>query len=196
MGHPSGELGTRGMVGIVGATGFHIALPIILSGLSDTFPVPILVVVSMLEEFVDQFVTKLARTSRLPVVVAEEGLVPQPGTVYVAGTDRHLLLEQGRLHFAGREPRVNDTMTTLFRSMARELGSGAVAVILSGLGEHCEVGVRSVRDAGGHTIAQDERTSIVYGMARRAVELGAVCESLPVQEIAPRLAALAMRGLQ
>jgi two-component system, chemotaxis family, protein-glutamate methylesterase/glutaminase len=190
MGHPSRESGTPRIVGIVGASGAQHALPIILSGLPDKFSVPILVVIGMPDSNVDHFATYLTRTSRLPIVVAEDGQVPQPGTVYVAGTERRLLLEQGRLRFARREPKVFDTMATLFRTMARELGPGAVAVILSGLGENCGEGMKAVRDAGGHTIAQDERTSMVYGMARRAVESGAVCESLPVQEIAPRLAAL------
>ncbi len=196
MNHKARESGTLRMVAMVGATGAQHAIPIILSGLSDTFTAPILVVISMPEQYVNRFATYFARTSRLPIVVAEEGQVPQPGTVYVEGTDRRLLLDRGQLRFAEREPRVYDTMATLFRSMARELGSGAVAVILSGLGEHCEEGMRSVRDVGGHTIAQDERSSIVYGMARWAVESGAVCESLPVHEIAPRLAALAMQRVQ
>jgi two-component system chemotaxis response regulator CheB len=196
MGHHLRGVNMPRMVGIVGASGAQIALPTILSGLPESFPLPILFLMAMPDEFVDRFVMSLTPASRLPVVRAEEGQVPQPGTVYVAGTSRRLLLEQGGLRFVGCEPRVYDTMATLFRSMARELGSGAVAVILSGLGEHCEEGMRAVRDAGGHTIAQDERTSMVYGMARWAVESGAVCESLPVQEIAPRLAALAMQGVQ
>jgi two-component system chemotaxis response regulator CheB len=196
MGHPSRKLGTRRMVAIVGATGVLPALPIILGGLPDTFPLPILAVISMPDQFADPFAANLTRTSRLPVAVAEDGAAPKPGTVYVAGTDRRLLLDRGQLRFARREPRVFDTMAALFRSMARELGAGAVAVILSGMGEHCEEGLRAVCDAGGHTIAQDEQTSIVYGMARWAVESGAVCELLPLQAIAPTLAALAMEGVQ
>jgi chemotaxis response regulator CheB len=190
MGHQARELGTRRIVAMVGASGAQHAIPIILSALPDTFPAPILVVISMPEVNVERFTRYFAPTSRLPIVVAEEGQVPQPGTVYVAGTDRRLLLEQGRLRFAGREPKVFDTMGTLFRTMAEELGPGAVAVVLSGLGEDCSRGMMAVREAGGHTIAQDQRTSIIYGMARRAVESGAVCESLPIEEIAPRLAAL------
>jgi two-component system chemotaxis response regulator CheB len=184
------------MVGIVGASGAQVAVPIILSGLAETFPLPIIIVISMPRKNVDFFITHFTRTSRLPVVVAEEGQVPQPGTVYVAATDRRLHLEQERLRCVAGDPKVRDTMATLFLSMARELGPGAVAVILSGLGENCAEGMKAVRDAGGHTIAQDQQTSMVYGMARRAVELGAICESLPVGEIAPRLAALVRQGAQ
>ncbi len=194
MGHQSQESGVPHMVAIVGATGGPDALAIILSGLPDTFSVPIVVVISMPDENVDWFVRYASQTSRLPIVVVGDGQVPQPGTVHVAGTDRRLLLEQGRLRFAELEPKVCDTMPTLFRTMARELGPGAVAVILSGMGENCGEAMKAVRDADGHTIAQDKQTSLVYGMARRAVEFGGVGESLPVQEIAPRLAALTTQG--
>jgi two-component system, chemotaxis family, protein-glutamate methylesterase/glutaminase len=79
--------------------------------------------------------------------------------------------------------------------MARDQGSRAVAIILSGLGQDGAEGMKEVRDAGGHTIIQDESTSIMFETARRAVALDAACESLPVQEIAPRLVALAADGL-
>jgi two-component system, chemotaxis family, protein-glutamate methylesterase/glutaminase len=79
--------------------------------------------------------------------------------------------------------------------MARDQGSRAVAIILSGLGQDGAEGLKDVRDAGGHTIVQDESTSIVFEMARSAVALNAACESLPVHEIAPRLVALAADGL-
>ena len=183
------------MVVMVGATGAQDAVPIILSGLPNTFALPVLVVISMPEQNVPLFARHFERTSRLPIVIAEDGQVPQPGTVSLAGTDRRLLLERGRLRFVERESMRHDTMATLFRTMARELGAGAIAVVLSGLGEHCEEGLRSIREAGGYTMAQDEPTSVIYGMGRRAVESGAVCESRPLQEIAPWLASLAMQGV-
>lgn len=196
MDHQAWEPSTRRMVAMVGATGAQDAVPIILSGLPDTFALPVLVVISMPEQNVPLFARHFDRTSRLQIVIAEDGQVPRPGMVYTAGTDRRLMLERGRLRFAEREPMLHDTMDTLFWTMARELGAGAIAVILSGMGEHCEEGMRSIRDAGGYTMAQDEPTSVIYGMGRRAVESGAVCESRPLQEIAPRLIALAMQGVQ
>jgi chemotaxis response regulator CheB len=79
------------------------------------------------------------------------------------------------------------TMDLLFGSMAREQGSGAVAVILTGMGADGAAGMKKVREAGGYTIAQDWATSVVYSKARFAVKLDAVCESLPLEQIAPRL---------
>jgi len=71
--------------------------------------------------------------------------------------------------------------------MARDQGSASVAVILTGCGSDGAAGMREVRDAGGYTIVQDRSTSVVYGTALSAVRLNAACESLPLQEIAPRL---------
>jgi two-component system chemotaxis response regulator CheB len=154
------------MVGIVGASGVQHATPIILSGLPGDFPTPLLVVAAMPDEFTDRFVTYLATKSALPVARAEDGQVPRPGNVYVAGTDPYLLLDAGRLRFHERGPRAYDAKNALFRSMARELGSRAIAVILTGMGTDGAEGMKAVRDAGGHTIAQDEATSLVYGMPR------------------------------
>jgi two-component system chemotaxis response regulator CheB len=81
-------------------------------------------------------------------------------------------------------------MDLLFRSMAREQGPGAVAVVLTGMGSDGAAGMKEVRDAGGYTIAQDEATSRVYVKARLAVQLDAVCESLSLERIAPRLVEL------
>jgi two-component system chemotaxis response regulator CheB len=172
---------------MVGATGAFEALSIILNRLPREFQLPILFVWSMPDVFLEGTVARLAHRSSLPVVAVEDEQVPQAGNVYVAGTDRNLLFEQGRLRFIGRDPKSHDTMDVLFHSMARELGTGAVAVILSGMSKDGAQGLRAVRDAGGFTIAQDEATSIVYGMPWEAVRLNAACESLAVQHIAPRL---------
>jgi two-component system chemotaxis response regulator CheB len=175
------------MVGMVATTGGYQAIPTILSELPREFPLPLLVVQAMPDTFLDNFVARLADKSCLPVAAAVGGEVPEPGKVYVAGTDRHVLIEHGRLRYAEREPGVCKTMDAMFRSMARELGPGAVAVILTGMGPDGAEGMKDVRDAGGYTIAQDEATSIIDHKARCAVRLEAVCEILPLSGIAPRL---------
>ena len=76
---------------------------------------------------------------------------------------------------------------TLFRSMARELGPRAVAVILTGMGVDGAEGMKEVHDSGGYTVTQDESTSLIYGTPRCAVRLNAAHESLALQEIAPKL---------
>jgi two-component system chemotaxis response regulator CheB len=74
--------------------------------------------------------------------------------------------------------------------MAQGLGSKCLGVLLTGMGEDGAAGLRAVREAGGYTIAEDETTAVVYGMPGAAVSMGAVCESLPLDDIAPRVSQL------
>lgn len=191
MDHPHGEQATRRMIGIVAASGGPQALEVILSGLPPEFPVPVLVVQSMPSQFLGHFVSRLGERCLIQVIVAEDGQAPEPGKVYMAGTDCRLLIEQGRLRLVADDERVFNHKDVLFRSMAKELGRGAVAVVLTGMGSDGAEGMKAVRDAGGHTIAQDQATSLIYGTPGVAVAIDAACESLPLNEIAPRLIALA-----
>lgn len=183
------------MIGIVAASGGREAIMEILSGLPHGFAVPILVIFSMPDSSVSSFVAWLSENCVIPVTVAEDGQVPEPGRVYVAGGhERNLFIERGRLRLVERERSIYDPRDVLFRSMARELGPGAIAVILTGMGHDGPQGMKEVRDAGGYTIAQDESTSLIYATPRFAVEMNAACESLPIQEIGPRLVALVAPG--
>jgi two-component system, chemotaxis family, protein-glutamate methylesterase/glutaminase len=190
MDQPSRNPGAPGLIGIVSSTGGFEALVEVLGSLPREFPVPILVVPSFNPVYVNWLAARLDAKGPLHVTVAKDGQVPEPGHVYVAADDPCLVVVQGRLRFEGGNPdykrRPKDA---LFRSMARDQGSGAIAVILTGMGMDGADGMKKVRDAGGYTIVQNESTSVVYG-GRYAVELNAACESLQIQEISPRLVAL------
>jgi len=150
--------------------------------------VPILVVPSINPHYLGEFIAALRDKCSLHVTMAEEGQVPDPGTVYVALTSPCLYVVQGCLRLERGDPDCwRHAKDTLFRSMARDQGSASVAVILTGMGSDGAAGMREVRDAGGHTIVQDRSTSFVYGTALSAERLNAACEFLPLQEIAPRL---------
>jgi two-component system chemotaxis response regulator CheB len=181
------------VIGIVAATGGPQALVEILGGLPRELALPILIVMSMPPDFLKGWVAWLDERCLLKVTAAEDGDVPEPGHVYVASGDPRLVIVQGYLRL---QPSGSDLQpkNMLFHSMARDLGPGAVAVILTGMGSDGAEGMKAVRDAGGYTIAQDEATSIVYGTPRSAVKIDAACESLPLKEIAPRLLALAAAG--
>jgi two-component system, chemotaxis family, protein-glutamate methylesterase/glutaminase len=187
MGQTSPSRVTPRLLGIVSATGGPQVLEVILGGLPPGFAVPILLLPSVGDHFLKSFVAWLAGRSQLPVTPAEDRQVPEPGRVYVAGMDRDLIIERGHLRLVEREPQVYRPKDTLFRSMASELGPGAVAVILTGMGSDGARGMKAVRDAGGHTIAQDRATSLVYSTPRFAVEMEAARETLPLPEIGPRL---------
>jgi two-component system, chemotaxis family, protein-glutamate methylesterase/glutaminase len=184
------ELVVNRAVGIVGATGALDAVRTILTELPRDFRAPLLVVVSLPSDYVDPWATRLASNTKLAVTAAKEGQVLESGKVYLSGFEPRLFIEKGRLCFVQREPGVHDTMDFLLSSMARELGPGAVAVVLSGMGDDGAKGVKRIRDAGGYTIAQDRATSLIYAKAQFAVRLDAVCESLPLEGIAPRLVEL------
>jgi two-component system chemotaxis response regulator CheB len=111
----------------------------------------------------------------------------------MASPDNHLVLRQGRLRLTQDPERhsCRPSVDVLFASVAQELGADCVACLLTGMGKDGAEGLLAIRRAGGGTIAQDEATSVVFGMPREAILLGAVEQVLPLEKIAPALAALA-----
>jgi two-component system chemotaxis response regulator CheB len=184
--------GPFALLGLVVSTGGPQALTRLLPTLPRDFPLPILLVQHITACFLDGFASWLSGVSPYPVRVAREGERPAAGTVYLAPANRHLEVQGDRLWLTQAAPVClqRPSGTVLFRSMARSLGPRALGVLLTGMGEDGAEGLKEVRDRGGYTIAEDEATAVVYGMPAAAVRLGAVCESLPLEEIAPRLAAL------
>lgn len=177
------------MVGVVSSTGGPSALSQLLNGLGPGFPLPVLLVQHITASFLEGFVRWLNEVSPLPATIIENGQAPEPGKVHLAPVDRHLKIRQGRL-WADDGPAISSQRpsgTALFRSMAKELGPTAVAVLLTGMGEDGAEGLLDVRSAGGYTIAEDESTAVVYGMPAAAGQLKAACEFLPLPLIAPRL---------
>ena len=186
------------LAGIVSSTGGPAALQKLLGGLDPRFPLPIGLVQHMADGFLGGFVSWLNCVCPFRVVVAQDGEIPQAGSVYVAPAHRHLCLEHGAWHLDAGRPVSSQrpSGTLLLRSLAQELGPRALGVLLTGMGEDGAVGLKEVRDAGGYTIAEDESTAVVYGMPAAAVRLGAVCESLPLDQIGIRMEQLSARALQ
>lgn len=179
---------------VVGAsTGGPQAIRSILSGLSSSFPVPVVCVQHIGEEFMSPLVAWLAEISPLPVRKATQGGVPQNGVVYFAPENAHLEFDHlGRFALSDAPPcsghRPSATVT--MRSAARRFGARTVGVLLTGMGRDGAEGMADIASAGGITIAQDEATSVVYGMPKEALELGAVQHVLAIEQIAPALASL------
>jgi two-component system chemotaxis response regulator CheB len=195
---PTPHNGAFHTLGIVASTGGPNALVPLLTGLGQNFPLPILLVQHITASFLDGFVSWLDSVCPLSVVIANDGEAPVAGRVYMAPVDRHLRLEPGCLRVDTGIPvcAQRPSGTVLFQSMARSSGCYSIGVLLTGMGEDGAEGLLELRNAGGFTIAEHESTAVVYGMPGVGARLGAVCETLPITAIAPRLLQLtsAMKG--
>jgi two-component system chemotaxis response regulator CheB len=182
------------LIAIGTSTGGPAALHRILIDLPRELDVPIVVVQHMARGFMDGLVKWLGGTIALKVKSAEHGEALEAGTVYVAPDDRHLgVSAEGRALLGGSAPigGFRPSVDYLFDSCARAYGSSLVAVILTGMGQDGVEGLVTVKERGGRIIAQDERSSVVFGMAQQAVSRGLVDEILPLDAIGVRLHALA-----
>lgn len=178
---------------IAASTGGLDALRHVVDRLSPASP-PVVIAQHVEADFAARFAGQLQLYTRLRVVPVSSADVLHAGRLYVVGTHANLRLS-GEQVMASSAPasQLAPTADLLFTSAAQWYGRGAVGVVLTGMGQDGAAGLKSLRDAGGWTIAQDNRTSLVYGMPRAAAEVGACCEILPLPQIADRLAALALQ---
>ena len=180
---------------VIGAsTGGPQALREILSRLPATFPLPVVCVQHIGSDFLSGMVDWLADASPLAVHKAAHGKTPQAGMVYFAPENTHLELDSAGRFLLSTAPPVDGhrpSVTVAMAAAARCFGGGTVGVLLTGMGRDGADGMASIAAAGGITIAQDEASSVVYGMPKEAVALGAVQHLLPLEQIAPTLEALA-----
>ncbi|MEW6368585.1 MAG: chemotaxis-specific protein-glutamate methyltransferase CheB [Acidobacteriota bacterium] len=180
-----------GIVAVAASTGGPVALNQILTALPGNFGAPILVVQHISIGFVEGLARWLNDASPLRVRVAENGESLNPSTVYIAPDDRHLGLSAGgrTIELSGAPPigGFRPSATFLFQSVARAFGRGAIAVVLTGMGQDGLEGLTAVRSAGGMVIVQDEGSSVVFGMPSAAIAAGYADSVLPVGTIALRL---------
>ena len=181
----------RRIVAIGASTGGPAALRDLFAELPAAFPVPVLVVQHISKGFVGGLALWLGASTKLRVKVAEAGDVARKGTVYIAPDDQHLGIREDFRIVLSNEPAVGSfrpSASYLFGSAAKAFGTAVVAVILTGMGDDGLYGLRAVHAAGGFVIAQDEASSVIYGMPREAVRAGIAHAVLPLGDIAPRLA--------
>jgi two-component system chemotaxis response regulator CheB len=185
------------LVGIGASTGGPRALARVLKALPRAYPLPVVIVQHMAEEFFDSFVRFLRDASGQLVELAREGVFLEPGRVYVAPPRQELFVrEDFTVKLVAPPPGalISPTVDSLFFSLANALKARAVGVLLTGMGEDGAQGLLRMRRQGARTIAQDHATSAVYGMPRSAAELGAAAQVLPLDAIGPQLIALAGQG--
>lgn len=190
---------TTKVVAIGASTGGTQALADVVAAMPANGPA-IMIVQHMPEGFTQDFARRLDAHSAMQVVEASHGDLVSPGKVIVARGDRHLLLRRSgaRYHAEVKDgppvSRHRPSVEVLFRSVAAAAGPNAIGVLLTGMGTDGAAGLLEMRRAGAATIAQDERSSVVWGMPGEAVAIGAATEVLPLEEIAKRVLQLAVRS--
>lgn len=178
------------VVAIAASTGGPAALSRILPALPAGLPAPVLVVQHIAPGFVGGLAAWLDRLGSLRVGVAQDGEVLEAGRVYLAADDRHLGICAGRkVRCSDAEPvgGFRPAATYLFESVARVAAAKVVAVVLTGMGRDGTDGLRLVRAAGGHVVAQDAKSAVVNGMPGSAVSAGLVDEVVPLTRIADHI---------
>jgi len=176
------------IIAIGASTGGPQALLKVLAPLSSNFPVPIVCTQHISEGFLPGLVDWLTSECQLKCKIARTGESPLAGTVYFAPDRNHLELDfQGKFTYStfslvdGHCP----SITVLFKSVAKFYGKGTMGILLTGMGKDGATGMQAIAQAGGMTIAQDEASSIVFGMPKEAIALGAVQHVLSIPSIAP-----------
>lgn len=179
---------------LIGASaGGPAALIEVLSALPEDFSSAVIIVQHIDRLFAPGLVDWLNGRSKLPVRLACTGDSVNPGNVLVAGSEDHLVFKNSRELDYTCDPLENPyrpSVDVFFESAARFFPGPMIGVLLTGMGRDGARGLKTLRDAGYHTIAQDQSTSVVYGMPKAAAALGAASEILPLQKIGARLGEL------
>jgi two-component system, chemotaxis family, protein-glutamate methylesterase/glutaminase len=185
-----------GIIAIGASTGGPPALQTILSALPKNFPAPVLVVQHISPGFIQGFAESIANYCKLPARIPICGESLQPGNVYLAPDGMHMGVgSTGRIVLT-EEPLENGmrpSISYLFRSVAGAFGLRSVGVLLTGMGRDGADGLKSMREKGAVTIAQDEATCVVFGMPAEAIQLDAATHVLSPDKIATALAQISKR---
>jgi two-component system chemotaxis response regulator CheB len=178
------------IVAIGASTGGPQVINELFAQLPSDFPVPVICVQHICLGFLQGFIDWLATSCRLPIQIAQPRDTPKPGTIYFPPEQQHLELDDKGRFICSNSPPLDGhrpSVTVTFKSVAKFYGRATVGILLTGMGRDGAEGMQYIAQAGGLTIAQDEATSVIFGMPKEAIDLGAAKLVLPIQAIAPRL---------
>ena len=175
------------------STGGPLVLQEILSGLPKNIQVPILIVQHIAHGFTEGFVEWLNNTTNFPLHIATHGEYPLPGHGYIAPDNFHMGVEKGpRIVLSNHELEngLRPSVAYLFRTTSQAFGSGAIGVLLTGMGRDGAEDLKTMKENGAITIVQDEESSVVHGMPGEAIKLNAATHILSPEDIITTLNAL------
>jgi two-component system chemotaxis response regulator CheB len=191
--HKHSMIKTTDIVVAVGAsTGGTDALQVLLQAIPPDVP-GIVIVQHMPENFTRSFANRLNEICRINVKEAENGDSVTRGKALIAPGNKHMLLKRSGAHYyveIQEGPLVNrhrPSVDVLFRSTAKYAGSNAVGIIMTGMGDDGARGLLEMKEAGAKTIAQDEKSCVVFGMPKEAINMGAALMIIPLEKIAGQL---------
>ncbi len=193
--------GLASVLAIGSSTGGPQALLEVLGGLDDNFDLPILITQHMPATFTGILAQHICKATGRVAREAEDGEVVSSGRVYVAPGDYHMFVEANgddvavRLNQAAPENFCRPAVDVLLRSMAAVYGKRLLTVILTGMGQDGLIGGQAVIEADGTVIAQDEATSVVWGMPGAVANAGICSAVLPVKELAAKITEFSGRSV-
>ncbi|MCB9799680.1 MAG: chemotaxis-specific protein-glutamate methyltransferase CheB [Candidatus Omnitrophica bacterium] len=175
------------IIGIVASTGGPQTLAAILKKLPQSLPVPIVLVQHMTAGFSEGFADWLSKDTGHQVKVAEDHEMMQAGIIYLAPTGLHMKVVSKEKICLSDEDKVDGQKpsgTVLLESVAEHFEKNALGIVLTGMGRDGAQGLRAIRDRSGYTIAQDQQSSIVFGMPKEAIQMGAAREVISMHKMA------------
>ena len=196
MNPPVNLTGRRDIVAIASSTGGPMALSELIPKLPKKFPVPIVITQHMPKEFTPSFAKRLNDSSEVEVVEGFDGLTLKPGRVVIAPGGKHLTIKRRAgsavcsLSDAPPVLSVKPAANIMFLSIADEYGGNVLCVILTGMGRDGTDGAIALKRKGAYVIAESQKSCVVYGMPKAAVDAGVVDEVLPLNEIPDALVRL------
>ncbi len=188
------------LLAIGSSTGGPQALFTLVQGLGETLSVPVVLTQHMPKTFTPILAEHITKLHGLPCAEAKHGEVLQPGRIYLAPGDRHLMVERGA---GGLQAKLTDdppenfcrpSVDPMLRTAAAACDGRVLVAMLTGMGHDGLAGTRRIIEAGGTAIAQDEATSVVWGMPGAVAQAGLCHAVLPLPDIAAKLRALLGRG--
>ncbi len=182
------------VLAIGSSTGGPQALQVLFRDIGPSIgDIPVVVTQHMPPTFTAILAEHLAKAALRPAKEADDGEILAAGTIYVAPGGKHLVLEKDGVNTRARltnDPPVNfckPAVDPLFDSVAKIYGSASLAIVLTGMGHDGAAGVKTVAAAGGSVIAQDEKTSVVWGMPGAAAQTNQCSDVLPLDDIGPKV---------
>lgn len=180
------------IVAIAASTGGPPALEAVISGLDAGLGASYMIVQHLPKGFTGSLARRLGRLAPIPVIEAEDGMPVERDTAYIAPHGRHMTVAGRRtmrmsLQDAPPLHGVRPAADPLFMSVAEHVGEDSVGVVLTGMGSDGAAGLRSIMEAGGTTIVQDEDSSVVWGMPGAAVRMGVASRVVPIDDVASEI---------